>query len=103
MSASGTGCTCPKPKPIPGNDKRRMITPKYLESWVTVYYRCNYSAFNGYRRTPSDYSLVACLVCGRSWRTKAAYVMCLHELSHEERQKWSMRTLKLTDLATRYD
>jgi hypothetical protein len=36
--------------------------------------RCNYSAFNGYRRTPSDYSLVGCKTCGISWRTKAAYV-----------------------------
>jgi len=35
---------------------------------------CNYSAFNGYRYTPSDYSLVRCVHCGCIWRTKAAYV-----------------------------
>jgi hypothetical protein len=34
----------------------------------------NYSAFNGYRFTPSDYSLVVCDACGTSWRTKADYV-----------------------------
>lgn len=26
--------------------------------WVVDMRRCNYSAFNGYHRTPSDYSLV---------------------------------------------
>jgi uncharacterized Zn finger protein len=36
--------------------------------------RCNYSAFNGYKRTPSDYSTVRCRKCGAVWRTKAAYV-----------------------------
>jgi hypothetical protein len=39
-----------------------------------MHYRCNYSAFNGYRYTPSDYSLVKCVTCNTSWRTKAAYV-----------------------------
>lgn len=36
----------------------------------------NYSAFNGYRFTPSDYSAVRCFVagCGHVWRTKADYV-----------------------------
>lgn len=32
---------------------------------------CNHSAFNGYRWTPSKYSEVHCLDCGRMWRTKA--------------------------------
>ena len=36
--------------------------------------KCNYSAFNGYRHTYSDYSLVRCLTCGHTWRTKASYV-----------------------------
>ena len=44
--------------------------------WVVLQRECNYSAFNGYRYTPSDYSAVACRApgCGRVWRTKAAYV-----------------------------
>lgn len=37
-------------------------------------YRYNTSAFNGYRRTPSDYSTVCCVTCGTTFRTKAAYV-----------------------------
>lgn len=41
---------------------------------VVVHRKCNYSAFNGYRYTPSDYSLVRCAGCGATWRTKAAYV-----------------------------
>jgi hypothetical protein len=41
--------------------------------------KCNYSAFNGYRRTSSDYSLVECFVPGCTWmtRTKASYVNAL--------------------------
>lgn len=44
------------------------------EEWRVVDYRCNYSAFSGYRRTPSDYSLVQCTRCRTSWRTRAKYV-----------------------------
>lgn len=38
-----------------------------------IHRKCNYSAFNGYHKTPSDYSLVVCLKCGQLWRTKAKY------------------------------
>lgn len=43
-------------------------------NWVVIEYRCNYSAFNGYHYTSSDYSLVMCLTCGAIGRTKAKYV-----------------------------
>jgi len=42
--------------------------------WRITAYRCNHSAFNGYKATPSDYSQLRCLRCGKFWRTKAAYV-----------------------------
>lgn len=42
--------------------------------WVVRQYRCNHSAFNGYRHANSDYSSVECLSCGAWGRTKAAYV-----------------------------
>lgn len=45
-----------------------------LLNWRVVHYRCNHSAFNGYRHTCSDYSAVTCEKCGRVWRTKAKYV-----------------------------
>ena len=35
---------------------------------------CNYSAFNGYHRTPSAYSQVRCIWCQSTWRTKAKHV-----------------------------
>lgn len=41
---------------------------------VVVDRKCNYSAFNGYQRTPSDYSLIRCVTTGALWRTKAKYV-----------------------------
>jgi hypothetical protein len=47
---------------------------EHRASWVVVQYRCNFSAFNGYHQTPSDYSCCRCDECGRVWRTKAAYV-----------------------------
>jgi hypothetical protein len=37
--------------------------------------RHNHSAFNGYRRTRSAYSLVRCRRCGHPWRTRAAYAL----------------------------
>jgi hypothetical protein len=48
------------------------------DAWRVLSYRCNYSAFNGGRFTPSDYSSVFCDHerggCGAVWRTKARYV-----------------------------
>jgi hypothetical protein len=47
------------------------------DAWYVTAYRCNHSAFNGYRYTPSDYSEVECRSiyggCGVRWRTKARY------------------------------
>jgi hypothetical protein len=43
-------------------------------NWRVRDYKCNYSAFNGYHQTRSDYSSVSCLKCGHWWRTKAHYV-----------------------------
>lgn len=42
--------------------------------WYVVQFRCNHSAFNGGRRTPSAYSEVVCPECPTVWRTKAKYV-----------------------------
>ena len=44
--------------------------------WYVVQRNYNQSAFNGYRRTPSSYSLVRCSApgCQGVWRTRAAYV-----------------------------
>lgn len=48
--------------------------------WRVRVRNANYSAFNGGRRTPSDYSALTCTLCGGSWRTKAAYVDELPDL-----------------------
>lgn len=50
--------------------------------------KCNYSAFNGYHRTRSDYSAIRCVETGAIWRTKAAYV---DELPDETDPKWRRR------------
>lgn len=42
--------------------------------WFVDGRECNYSAFNGYRQTPSAYSQVWCGECYTTWRSKAAYV-----------------------------
>lgn len=51
-----------------------------------ITFQANHSAFNGYHRTPSDYSLVQAKCCGSFWRTKAAYVetvFCDIQKGHE--------------------
>ena len=52
--------------------------------WRVVQYRCNFSAFNGGHKTPSAYSAIRCLECGRYWRTKASYVERLLGLGEGE-------------------
>jgi hypothetical protein len=47
--------------------------------WRVTVRKANYSAFNGGHRTPSAYSEVHCIDCGRIWRTKAAYVDTLRD------------------------
>jgi len=61
--SGGVPCNCEqRKKPIDQRD------------WLVTAYRNNTSAFNGYRRTSSDYSEVRCMQCRGIWRTKAAYV-----------------------------
>lgn len=59
--------------------------PEDRAQWRVRMYRCNYSAFNGRRWTPSDYSLVGCTKCQKSWRTKAAYV---ETITHAKPGEW---------------
>lgn len=54
---------------------------KHRARWAVAVRKANYSAFNGGRRTSSDYSLVRCAECGRRWRTKAAYVDTLPDFN----------------------
>lgn len=64
MSAS-FGCKCgERQKPLKDRD------------WEVKQYKCNHSAFNGYKYTPSDYSTVVChnSSCTGAGRTKAAFV-----------------------------
>jgi hypothetical protein len=49
----------------------------HRESWRVAVREANYSAFNGYHRTPSAYSEVRCPLCPAVWRTKAGYVATL--------------------------
>ena len=57
------GCHCA--------ERRKPIRAR---AWVVVDRCCNYSAFNGYHWTASDYSAVYCKACGAFGRTKARYV-----------------------------
>jgi hypothetical protein len=51
--------------------------PEHRYKWFVQDRKCNYSAFNGWHRTPSEYSAVWCPLCPTQWRTKAAYVNTL--------------------------
>lgn len=61
--SGGTVCRCPESR-----------KPLGERNWTVLDYKCNHSAFNGYRYTPSDWSKVRCNVCPAMWQTKAAYV-----------------------------
>lgn len=48
---------------------------------VVTMRKANYSAFNGYHYTPSDYSQIKCRRCGATWRSKAKFVQRLPDAS----------------------
>ncbi len=59
------------------------------KDWRVCIRKANYSAFSGDWWTPSDYSEVTtCLKCGMIWRTKAAYVDELKDMSEAEWRLW---------------
>lgn len=55
-------------------EENKTCQREHRNSWVVTMREHNRSAFNGYHRTPSDWSEVICGFCGRRWRTKADYV-----------------------------
>lgn len=67
--SGGNRCKCPE------NQK-----PMAERNWRVAQRNCNHSAFNGYRRTYSEYSSIHCLSCNRAWRTTASYVPLLRDL-----------------------
>lgn len=50
------------------------LVREHRPGWYVTVRKANYSAFNGYHRTPSAYSEVRCPTCPTTWRTKARYV-----------------------------
>jgi hypothetical protein len=65
--------------------------------WVVEVRRANYSAFNGGRRTPSDYSQLHCTACGAVWRTKAAYVDQIPDANQEKNvSPYGLDTLRMS-------
>ena len=61
--SGGIACRCP--------ERGKEVRDR---NWVVLQRNCNHSAFSGYRRTPSRYSMVFCRSCTALWRTKALYV-----------------------------
>lgn len=58
--------------------------PANQRKWRILQYKCNHSAFNGWRYQRSDYSAITCLRCRMVWRTKANYVEQLPRYSEGE-------------------
>jgi hypothetical protein len=63
-------------KRLAGESRARAAACRrdHFGTWRVLVRYANYSAFNGYHRTPSDYSSLRCGTCGRCWRTSAGYV-----------------------------
>ena len=61
---------------------------------VVTALKCNHSAFNGYHKTPSDWSAVCCCRpnCYGRWRTKSSYVF---DLPNFERDPDAVDALRL--------
>ena len=57
------GCHC--------SERKKPVSER---NWVVIVRKGNYSAFNGYRFTPSEYSEVYCRSSGALGRTRAKYV-----------------------------
>lgn len=57
-------------------ERQKPITER---NWGVMVRNGNYSAFNGYYFTPSDYSSVKCCSCNAFGRTKAKYVIQLQD------------------------
>lgn len=55
--------------------------------WWRVVQRERSGANNGMGTRPSEYSSLACLECRRYWRTKAAYVPRVRDITGAERRE----------------
>ena len=71
--SGGAACQCSE-----------RLRPANERHWRVLARRCNYSAFNGYHYTPSNWSHMKCLHCRASWRTKAKYVADFRDATEEE-------------------
>lgn len=67
---------------------------------VVLTRNANRSAFNGYRHTPSAYSAVKCMCCGRHWRSKGAFVDTLPDATPEQ-ARWLPGQVQDPDRAQR--
>jgi len=61
--SGGPACKCPESK-----------KPLKERNWIAETYKCHHSAFNGYKKTYSEFSRIRCQSCLFVWRTKASYV-----------------------------
>lgn len=62
-----------------------------MQNWVIIQYKCNHSAFSGYKHTSSDYSCFRCRKCQHVWRSKSDYVYTVKVLNEKNpvEDKWS--------------
>lgn len=79
LTSEAAYCHCDK-------GRRLLCQRNHRGRWRVVQYHGNASAFNGYHWTPSAYSGIRCLECGRFWRTRADYVERLNMITEEDRR-----------------
>lgn len=70
--SGGLSCKC--------EERRKPIEER---EWKVLQLKCHHSAFAGYRRTPSHFSSVTCLICGAVWRTKSDFAYKLKSYEHK--------------------
>ena len=80
--SGGKACSCEEKREPLTASADKPNRPGRL--WRVVQYRCNHSAFNGWKHTHSRYSAMTCLRCGAHWRTKAPYADALPKIAKDE-------------------
>lgn len=74
-------CQCnERRRPLPSQiEQGRNTRPR---QWFVVRRNYTRSAFNGYHSMWSEFSDIACRVCGRHWRSKASWVSGLPDCEY---------------------
>lgn len=80
MSSSGLVCRCT----LTFEQDGRVWSRVPDATWRVVYRECHHSVFGGGHYQPSRFSMLICLKCKATWRTKQTYVASVPDVKEGE-------------------